>query len=89
MNPSLLFEIGRALGARAYRAARVLLQLSDDDGDTADDADERRRRTMRKSAEARRCPACGRAGALRDVAHNGRIVLRCRWCGHTPGEPKP
>lgn len=41
---------------------------------------ERRRRAMRKSAELRRCPACGRSSALHEVAIDGAMVLRCRWC---------
>jgi hypothetical protein len=52
-------------------------------------ADEKRKRSvslraaMRRSAESRRCKACGRLSATtRHVLEPGVSVRRCRFCGH-------
>ena len=73
---NLFVEIGYALG---HNAARVLRRILASDDEPADDADERRRRALRKSADVRRCPRCGRSGALsdRDIPGDG-TVRRCR-----------
>lgn len=86
---NLLHEIGHALGAGAYHAARVLRRILASDDDSDDDADERRRRALRKSAALRTCPRCGRAAALSEIEiPDDGTVRRCRWCGYER-EPTP
>lgn len=52
------------------------------------DTDHRRRhrlatsRAMKALAEAKRCPACGRKGALQRHEELGFVLRTCRWCGH-------
>lgn len=40
------------------------------------------RKAAAKSAENRRCEACGRKSAMERITEPGLRYRACRWCGH-------
>ena len=42
-------------------------------------------KAMKRRAESRKCPKCGRKNAVTRTADNDFVVYTCRWCDYERG----